>query len=195
MNRLISACTLVSRAFAWAGGLVLLCSAVLISLDVVFRALFKFTLFESFELSTYAFAISMTFGLAYALTSRAHIRIEVVYNLLPVRMRAWLDLFAYGVLAATAGVLVYWCSTTVLANAQAGARSNSALAVPLVFPQGAWLAGLVWFTVVAACFTLAGFWTLARGGSRATTALLGVASLQEEIDASTPESVRAAARG
>ncbi|MBU2407446.1 MAG: TRAP transporter small permease [Gammaproteobacteria bacterium] len=190
MNKLISACTSVSRVFAWAGGFVLLCSAVLIALDVVFRALLKVTVFESFELSTYAFAISMTFGLAYALASRAHIRIEVVYNLLPVRARAWLDLFAYAVLAATSGVLLYWCSVTVLANAQSGARSNSALSVPLIFPQGAWLAGLAWFTIVAVCFSVAGIWTLARRGSQQTTALLGVATLQEEIDASTPESVR-----
>ncbi|NPC56964.1 TRAP transporter small permease subunit [Caenimonas soli] len=177
----------MSQLFAWAGGAVLLCSAGLISLDVVFRALFKTTVFESFELSTYAFAIATAFGLAFALSSRAHIRIEVVYNLLPLRWRAWLDVFSYTLLSVAACVLLYWCAVTVFANAQAGARSNSALSVPMVIPQGLWLAGLAWFAIVAIVYSAAGLWTLLKGDAQAANTLLGVPSLQEEIEANAPD--------
>ncbi len=187
MNPLLDMCQRVSRGFAWAGGALLLCSAALISLDVVFRNLFKVTLFESFELSTYAFAIATAFGLSYALVSRAHIRIEVAYNLLPVTARAVLDVLVYLVLAGTTWVLVYWCAMGVLSNAQSGARSNSSLAVPLVVPQGLWLAGLVWFAVVATLSAIVGAWTLLRQGAQPANRLLGVASLQEEIEANAPD--------
>ena len=81
----------VSRWFAWGGGALILGSATLITLDVIFRNLVKSTYFESFELSGYAFAISTSFGLAYAFFSKAHIRIEVLYNFLPKKARAWFD--------------------------------------------------------------------------------------------------------
>ena len=195
MNPLLSLCQRVSRVFAWAGGALLLCSAALISMDVVVRSLFKVTVFESFELSTYAFAISTAFGLSYALLSRAHIRIEVVYNLLSARIRAVLDVFAYAVLAMTACVLLYWCGMTVLANAESGARSNSALSLPLVVPQGLWLAGLAWFALLAVLSAASGLWTLLRHGSGPTTKLLGVASLQEEIEANAPDLPKKAGQG
>jgi TRAP-type C4-dicarboxylate transport system permease small subunit len=195
MNPLLAVCQRVSRVFAWAGGALLMCSAALISLDVVFRSLFKVTMFESFELSTYAFAIATAFGLSYALFSRAHIRIEVAYNLMPVKARGLLDVMAYVVLAAVACVLVYWCAMGVLGNAQSGARSNSALAVPLVLPQGLWLAGLVWFAVVAMLCAAVGAWTLLRHGAQPANRLLGVASLQEEIEASAPDLPRQGGQG
>jgi hypothetical protein len=94
---------------------------------------------------------------------------------------------SYAVLSLAAGVLLYWCAVTVFANAQAGARSNSALSVPLAIPQGLWLAGLAWFALVAIICTVAGLWTLLRKGPQAATSLLGVASLQEEIEASAPD--------
>lgn len=195
MNPLLAVCQRISRVFAWVGGALLLCSAALISLDVVFRSLFKATLFESFELSTYAFAIATAFGLSHALFSRAHIRIEVAYNLLPVKARALLDVLAYLVLAGTICVLVYWCAMTVLGNARSGARSNSTLAMPLVVPQGLWLTGLVWFAVVAVLSAIAGFWTLCRHGAQPANRLLGVASLQEEIEASAPDLTDRPAQG
>jgi TRAP-type C4-dicarboxylate transport system permease small subunit len=125
--------------------------------------------------------------LAFALSTKAHIRIEVVYNALSMRLRACLDVFSYAVLSAAAGVLLYWCAVTVFANAQSGARSNSALSIPLAIPQGLWLAGLAWFALVAIICTGAGVWTLLRRGPQATTSLLGVASLQEEIEANAPD--------
>jgi TRAP-type C4-dicarboxylate transport system permease small subunit len=195
VNALLDMGQRVSRVFAWAGGALLLCSAALISLDVIFRSLFKVTLFESFELSTYAFAIATAFGLSYALFSRAHIRIEVAYNLLPVTARAVLDMLAYLVLAGVACVLVYWCAMAVLSNAQSGARSNSALAVPLVVPQGLWLAGLAWFAVVAVLSAVVGVWTLLRQGAQPANRLLGVASLQEEIEANSPDVTRQSTPG
>lgn len=176
--------TRVSRWLAWIGGALLLLCAILVSLDVVFRALFRMTFFESFELSSYAFAIATAMGLSYALVSRAHIRIEVLYMMLLARRRGWLDVGAYAVLALTASVLLFWCAQMVLSNYESGARSNTSLAVPLALPQSIWLIGLAWFALLALLYTEYGMVLCLRGRADDAHRRLGVASLEEEIDAS-----------
>lgn len=178
----------VSRWLAWVGGAMMLLCAILVSLDVVVRAAFKATYFESFELSTYAFAIATALGMSFALVSRAHIRIEVLYALLPARLRGWLDVFAHAVLALGAGVLLYWSAQLVLGNFGSGARSNSSLAVPLYIPQGIWLVGLAWFALLALLFALRGLGLCLRGRAEQAHRLLGVASLEHEIEANTGRS-------
>lgn len=182
MTTKTSAVATASRVLAWIAGLLMLLAAVLVSLDVLARNLLASTFFESFELSTYAFAISVTLGLSYALTSKAHIRIEVVYNLLPSKIRVVLDFFAIASLAAAASVLFWFASQTVLDSYDIGARSNTTLGVPMVVPQGIWLAGLGWFAVTA--FWLAGraVANVVRGRPGEVAREIGVAALQEEID-------------
>ncbi len=183
----------ISRWFAWGGGAMILGSAVLITLDVIFRNLVQSTYFESFELSGYAFAISTSFGLAYAFFSKAHIRIEVVYNLFPKKARAWMDVLSVLTLAAIALTLTYWCAQTVLQNGSSGARSNSTLGLLMVIPQSIWLMGLAWFAFVVSAVAVIALVRALLGRVDAITAELGVSTLDEEISASVdapPDAVR-----
>jgi TRAP-type mannitol/chloroaromatic compound transport system permease small subunit len=183
LGRWLQGCTQVSRWLAWVGGAALLLSAVLISVDVTTRALWKIAYLESFELSTYAFAIATTMGLSYALVSKAHVRIEVVYVLFPARVRAWFDVFAYSGLSLVVVTLLYWCAQTFWGNVQSGARSNSSLALPLMWPQGLWLLGIAWIALLSTLLAARGLWLCLRGRAAEAHGLLGVATLQEEIDA------------
>ncbi len=176
--------TLVSRWLAWIGGALILASAILVSLDVVFRTLFRSTVFESFELSSYAFAIATSLGMAFALMTKAHIRIEVAYNALGLKWRGFLDVLAFASLAAVALVLAYWCLQVVVQNGEMGARSNSSLALPLILPQSIWLIGIAWFAIVSLALALVGLAWLVRRQFRDIHDALGVGSLQEEISAS-----------
>lgn len=185
MNAVLKWCSTGSRWLAWFGGLALLLSAALISLDVVFRAIWKINYFESFELSTYAFAISTSMGMAYALVSKAHIRIELVYVKLSPKWRAWLDVWAYLGFAVVSVVLFYWCARTVMNNLDTGARSNTSLAVLLAMPQGLWLLGLAWLALVATLFAAFGLIKVLTGRAEETHAKLGMATLLEEIEAGT----------
>jgi TRAP-type C4-dicarboxylate transport system permease small subunit len=182
---LIQRCSKVSVWLAWIGGAMLLACAVLVSLDVIVRSIWKVTLFESFELSTYAFAISVSMGMSYALVSKAHIRIEVVYMLLPAKLRGWLDTFSYAGLALVCVAFAYWCGSTVLDNFETGARSNSTLAVPLVLPQTIWLIGLIWFALLSVVFACYGIWKCVSGNAEQAHQKLGMASLEDEINTST----------
>lgn len=190
LKNLLHWCSDVSRWLAWLGGAALLLSAGLIFLDVVFRALWKVTYFESFELSTYAFAIAVAMGMSYAMVTRAHIRIELLYVLLPEKWRSWLDAWCYIGLSVVSLVLLYWCSLTVLGNLQSGARSNSSLSIPLVWPQGIWLLGLAWLALLSTLYAVYGFISCLRGRTAEAAPLLGIASLQEEIAVGTGQELR-----
>ena len=183
-DNLRAGCARISRWFAWGGGALILGSAVLITLDVMFRNLTRSTFFESFELSGYAFAISTSFGLAFAFFSKAHIRIEVVYNYLPRTARAWLDVLSVLTLAAIAVTLAYWCTQALLQNVASGARSNSSLGLPIAIPQAIWVLGLAWFAFVVTATGGVALARALRGRIDAITAELGVSTLDEEIAAS-----------
>lgn len=181
----------VSRIFARIGGALILVSAILVSLDVVFRNTLRLTWFESYELSTYAFAISTAFGFAWALLSKAHIRIEVIYSLLPRRGRAWLDALALGVLAATLSVAIYWCTNSVWSNVEMGARSSTSLAVPLAIPQGLWLLGLAWFLVCAVFAAVAALGGVLAGRHDDVVRAFGVSTVDEEVGSAASSSTPA----
>lgn len=171
----------ISRIFAWLGGLLVLVAALLISLDVLTRNILGSTFFESFELGSYAFAACVALGMSYALTSKAHIRIEVVYSLFPRRFRVVLDVMAIMFLAVAASVLAWFAAQTVYDSYSIGAHSNTTLAVPLVLPQGLWLAGLGWFALTTVWLAASSLLHLSHGRPDLVLREIGVPALQEEI--------------
>jgi len=179
--RLISG---ISRMLARVGGMLILLCAVLVSLDVVFRNSFRMTIFESYELTSYAVALAITFGFAWALVSKAHIRIEVIYNTLPLKLRCYLDALAVGVLAVAAIVLTYWGAEMAIDSFQMQSRSNSTLAIPMALPQGLWVLGLGWFAVCSVMLFGVAVYGLLRRRYGDVQAIFGVASVAEEIDLS-----------
>lgn len=171
----------ISRFFAWLAGSLILFSALLVSTDVVTRGLFNLSALNSFELSTYAFAASVSLGHAYALIARSQIRIEVVYVLFSRKIRNYLDIISIILLAGSAVMLVYFAFRTLQFSYKIGAHSNSALAVPLVVPQGIWFFGLALFALTACWLTVQALFHLATGRSDRISRNIGVKSPQEEI--------------
>lgn len=133
--------------FARLGGLMVGLTGVLIAIDVISRNLFGRMAVNSLEFSTYLFAAAIAFGMAYAATSGAHIRIDIFSSKMPPPIRRALDFLAHLSLAALAVFLFYFAAKITGQSYSRGVRSNSALALPLVYPQLLWLIGL-------ACFAL-----------------------------------------
>lgn len=184
MNMSVQFVTAVSRFLARLGGALILLCAFLVSLDVVFRNVFKLAIFESYELTGYGIALATAFGLSWALVTKAHIRIEVLYNMLGTKPRACLDICALAALSVVAAVLVYYGALVVLDNWELDARSNSTLHVPLAIPQGLWLLGLAWFAVCAAVLLLVAVNAVVRGRHREVQEMFGIATVSEEVEAS-----------
>lgn len=174
-----------SRLLAWLGGALILLAAILVTLDVLVRNLFGSGMFQSFELSTYAFAVSVAFGFAYALVSKAHIRIEVVYSRLPALLQRLLDVVAIATLFGCAFATAWYAFQTLAQSWSFGAVSNSSLAMPLILPQGLWFAGLAWFALTAFVLTLRGIAQFVSGRHERLKQEIGVATLEEEIAVST----------
>lgn len=141
--------TVLSRFWARLGGGIVLLCAFAISFDVLTRSLFGATYLESFELGRYAFAISVAFGFAYALTTEAHIRIDAIYRLMPKPAQIVLDLLALVSIALLAALMTYYGYSLVHESLELGVRSATSLRVYMWIPQALWLIGLIWFTVSA----------------------------------------------
>ena len=97
-----------SRVAVWAGGALTIASVLLISFDVLARKFLGFTTGGADELSSYAFAISTSWALAFATLQRANVRVDVLYQFLPVRLSAVLDWLSLVALAVFMVFLTYY---------------------------------------------------------------------------------------
>jgi len=170
----------LSRIGVWVGGTLTLASVLLISYDVIVRRLFGVTMGGSDELSSYAFAISTAWALAYTALERANVRVDVVYHHLPVRLAAVLDWVALVSLGVFAVFLTYHTQQVALQSWQMGAKANTPLATPLWVPQYLWVAGLAWFSLVLALMLVRASAALVLGDLKTLNALCGVKSAKEE---------------
>ena len=73
-------------------------SAIMVTLDVLSRKLIGFTISGSDEISGYVFAAGTAWAYSYCLLTRSNIRIDALYNLLPVPVRAVLDVLGLALL-------------------------------------------------------------------------------------------------
>jgi TRAP-type C4-dicarboxylate transport system permease small subunit len=172
-----------SRALAWAAGLlILLGCGGLITIDVVTRALFRRGMVESFELSGYALAGAVGLGLAFTVTSKSNIRVDILLDLLPGLLRRALDLAAAVALAVVALALAWHTWGTLAQSWGMGARSVSTLQTPMVFPQGLWWAGIAWFAVVAVLWPVQALRRWLAGDLAGADARIGSLRVTEEIE-------------
>jgi len=169
-----------SRAAVWAGGALTLASVFLITGDVLARKLFNVTMGGADELSGYAFAISTAWALAFATLERANVRVDVLYERLPVRLAAVLDWVALVALGVFMAYLTRHAWGVVEMSWQQDAAANTPLATPLWIPQGLWFMGLAWMCVVLALMLLRASLALVTGDLATLRAICGVRSAQEE---------------
>ena len=169
-----------ARAAALAGGLLMLAAAVLVSVDVLLRKLASVTLGGADELSGYALAIGSTWSFAFVLLHRGNVRIDALYQHLPRVLAAVCDLLAITALLGFVS-LVAWHGSDVLAQSWSlGARSNSALAVPLVVPQALWWLGYAWFVLCGAVLLLRSLLAFGAADWPTVNRLIGARSIEEE---------------
>ena len=172
----------VCRAGAWLGGILFIVAAVLVGVEVVIRKSFGATIGGADELSGYALAIASAWAYGFALLERAHIRIDTLYVILPVRLAALLDLLAITLFLAFF-CLVAWYGYEVLHQSVVSrSRSMTPLSIPLVVPQSLWFAGLLSVVVTAALLLARSVWLFATGDLAALRRLAGSRSAVEEVE-------------
>jgi TRAP-type C4-dicarboxylate transport system permease small subunit len=180
LGRLLRRAESLSHGAVWFGGALTLASVLLICFDVFARKFFGFTTGGADELSGYAFAISTSWALALVVLHRANVRVDVLYQHLPVRLSAlldWLSLVALGVFMV---FLTYHASFVLQTSWLQKAAANTPLATPLWVPQALWVIGLVWMCLVLTLLLIRASIALVTGDLATVKALCGVRSAEEE---------------
>lgn len=169
----------------WAAGLALLLSAIMVTVDVIFRKLFSMTMSGSDEISGYVFAAGTTWAYSYCLLNRSNVRIDVLYNFMSVKVRAVLDVIGIALLLYYMAFLtrkafdVFWTSWT------GNSVSTTTLLTPLWIPQLAWFLGLLLFVITLSFMLLYTLIALIRGEPERVQRVAGAMSTQEEITQET----------
>lgn len=173
------------KAAHWAvlaSGTLTIASVLLITIDVLLRKLFGWTVGGSDELSSYAFAISTTWSLAYATLQRANVRVDVIYQYLPIRVSAILDWLSLACLGVFIGFVTYYGFGVVAESMTNSSQANTPLGTPLAIPQGLWFAGLVFMCLILALMLIRASVALVTGDIATLKAVAGVRSTQEEAE-------------
>ncbi len=179
-DRLTQAAAALSRGAVWVGGTLTLASVFLICFDVIARKFFGYTVGGADELSSYAFAISTTWSLAFALMQRANVRVDVIYQYFSPRIAAFVDWLAIVALAVFIVLLTRYAFDVVNTSVMQNSAANTPLATPLWIPQGLWFVGLVWMVVVIALMLLRASIALVKGDVATVHQLIGVRTSKEE---------------
>ncbi|BCX18113.1 MAG: C4-dicarboxylate ABC transporter permease [Geminicoccaceae bacterium] len=173
----------IARPVARAGGLLILAAAFLVAAEVLLRGLFAVSLGGADELSGYALAIATSWGLAWVLVERGHVRVDALYTRLPGRLVALLDLLALLVLTGFLALLGQRAGLVLAESLAFDSRATTPLATPLWIPQSLWVAGFALHLLVAVPLTLRAGLALLRGDRATVQRLAGSRTLAEEAAA------------
>lgn len=146
------------RLAVTAGGLLLLSVCVTL-FDLVARPL-GMSLGGTDELSGYAMAIATGWGVCYALTMQAHVRIDLLRARSGPRLQSMFDIIAILSVAVVSLAVAYRAWPVLSKTIQTGATANTTLETPLWIPQSLWFAGWLWFAVSAVLLSLGALWFL-----------------------------------
>lgn len=181
------------RAMTVAGWCYLLITA-LICFDIVARRLLGFSSEATAELTGYLMAVGMSWGLAGTLFERGHVRIDVLVQKLPLKVRVWLHLASLAALLVATAFFVYGAFSLAKDSYDFGSTDLSALHTPLAIPQGLWAAGLALLLLAVLALAARAVGQLARGDADGMDRMLMARTYIDEA-AETLEAVAEAQQG
>lgn len=139
----------VNRGVATLCGLVLILTVAFVLYEITARAASVPHLGGADEIGGYVMAGVTAWGLSFALTERAHIRIDMAVARLRPLMRDIVDVASLASIAAVAVTVAIYGWRVVGQSLDAGSRANTPLETPLWWPQIAWWTGWAWFALTA----------------------------------------------
>jgi TRAP-type C4-dicarboxylate transport system permease small subunit len=172
----------VARVMSALGGWMYIACALFVTFDVLARQFLGFSSKTTTEITGYMLAFGIGWGLGHALTERAHIRIDVLVNRLPLGPRKYLHALALLLLAIFVLFIAWAAYSVVVESLEFGATDNSAMAIPLVLPQGLWAFGIWMFAALVLVVALETAILLVRNDGAAVDRLLGPRTFQDETE-------------
>ena len=181
LDRILQGVQSGSLWLARAGGVLILLTVALVTMEILSRQLIGRSNLHATEITGYVMAISTSWAFAYTLMRKAHIRIDALYVKLPVSARGVLDLIALLSLALFCVLVVGAAFDVAELSYTGGARANTPLGTPVWIPQALWLLGLVWFSVAVVLMSLRVLLGLLSGQMNDVQRLAGSPTLDEQI--------------
>lgn len=173
----------ISRVLAWiAGGIILFGCSALITIDVITRFFFKRGMVESFEISGYALAACIGLGMAFTVSSKSNIRVDILLDFLPDPVRVACDIIASLSLVLIAATLAWYSFGTLQQSWAMDAKSISIMQTPMALPQGIWCVGLFWFACMAVLIPLQAISRLIKRDRAGFNHLIGSLRVVDEIE-------------
>jgi TRAP-type mannitol/chloroaromatic compound transport system permease small subunit len=182
LARLRAANERVGHAMNGVAGWVFVVCALFVSFDVLARKFLNVSSKATVEVTGYMLAFGLAWGLCDALTTRAHIRVDVIVGKLPLAFRAWAHGLALAFLAVLAFFFVWRAWAVVRESWEFNAHDSSALTIPLVVPQALWAAGITAFFVLTVLMLAEVLLLLSMGRRAQVDRMLGPRTLREEAD-------------
>lgn len=181
MSALLRATRVVARIGSWFGGVLILASALIVTVDVLLRKFLNVTLGGADLIAGFCLAMASAWGFAFTFLDRGHIRIDTFYLRMPAKLQLTADIIGVVLMIAFFGTVTWFALGVTQQSIALGSRTMSTLQVPLAVPQVVWVAGLIFF-LFAMVLTLANALMLARNRRLAEVRrLIGSRSLDEEI--------------
>ena len=178
----------IAKVSAWVGGIALMGSALMISIDLLLRRLFGFSMGGADEIAGYVLAIVSAWAFPIALLKRSHLRVDIIYSRLSLKPKVGLDLLALAGMALFVGTLLFHVGGVLWDSITYRSISTTPLQVPLWIPQSLWFAGYLFFAVTILVLAWSSLVQIRQQRLAAVNALIGIHSVEEEIREEVPGS-------
>ena len=187
LDKLLDVVQIGSLWLARAGGVLILVTVAMVTIEVLSRRFMGRSAVHATELTGYIMAISASWSFAYTLMRKAHIRIDALYLNFPVKVRGVLDLVALLAMALFC-ILVVGAAFEITSDSYTGgATANTPLGTPIWMPQALWLLGLTWFSVAVGLVTLRVLFGLLGGDIDGVQRIAGSPTLDEQLSEENKE--------
>jgi len=174
--------TAIAKASTWVGGFALLGCALLIGIDLILRKTLGISMGGADEIAGYVLAVTSAWAFPVTLLKRSHIRVDILYARLGLKPRVALDLFALACMAVLVSTLAFHAWNVLQDSIEYRSVSNTPLQVPQWIPQSIWFAGYLFFALTLLSLALVSLGHLLRGRWGAVSALIGINTVEQEIE-------------
>ena len=175
----------ISQLAVWVGGAALLAAAVMVTVDVFARKIFNVTMSGSDEYSGYIFSATTTWAYSYCLLHRSNVRIDALYNYLPRKVTAVLDVVGLLLLLYYMSIMTYYAMISFLDSWVSNSVSITTLGTPQWIPQLFWVAGLILFFITLIFVVLYSIAALLQRNWDLVARVAGVPSIAETMQEET----------
>ena len=175
----------ISQLAVWIGGAALLAAAVMVTIDVLSRKILGVTMSGSDEYSGYVFSATTTWAYSYCLLHRSNVRIDALYNYLPKKVTAILDVVGLLLLFYFMSIMTYYAMVSFVDSWVNNSVSITTLGTPQWIPQLFWVAGLILFFVTLIFVVVYSIVALLQRNWDLVAKVAGVPSIAETMQEET----------